>query len=205
MKTSLPDIRYILAFPATYRLFSSIVGGHAARSFYVEKYVRPRDGDKILDIGCGPGDILEYLPRVEYLGFDMNQKYIENATKRFGNRGTFVCKKLSRELSEELSAFDIILATGILHHLDDDEAIQLFELAISTLNPGARLVTLDGCYVKGQSWLSTLILSKDRGKYVRTKDEYMSLASKLFKDVKVSIHDDLIRIPYTHIIMECTV
>lgn len=135
MKISLPDIRSVLAFPATYRLFSNIVGGHA-RSLYVEKYVRPRDGDKILDIGCGPGDILEYMPSVEYLGFDMNQKYIEKATKRFGNRGTFVCKKLSRELSEELSAFDIILATGILHHLDNDEAIQLFELALSTLKPG---------------------------------------------------------------------
>lgn len=49
MKISLPDIRSVLAFPATYRLFSDIVGGHA-RSLYVEKYVRPRDGDKILDI-----------------------------------------------------------------------------------------------------------------------------------------------------------
>lgn len=203
MKILLHDIRSILAFSATYRLFSSIVGGHA-RSLYVEKYVRPRDGDKILDIGCGPGDILEYLPHVEYLGFDMNQRYVEKATKRFGKRGTFVCKKLGRELiSEELSAFDIILATGILHHLDNDEAIQLFELALSTLKPGGRLITLDGCYVKGQSWLATLILSKDRGKYVRTKDEYVSLASKQFKDIQVSIHDDLIRIPYTHIIMEC--
>lgn len=202
MKISLPDIRSVLAFPAAYRLFSNIIAGHA-RFLFVEKYVRPRDGDKILGIGCGPGYILEYLPSVEYLGFDMNQKYIENATKRFGNRGTFVCKKLSRELSEELSAFDIILAIGILHHLDNDEAVQLFELAISTLKPGGRLITLDGCYMKGQPWIATLILSKDRGKYVRTKDEYVSLASKLFKDIQVSIHDDLIRIPYTHIIMEC--
>jgi len=203
MKISLPDIRSVLAFPAAYSLFSNLIGGRACSLNYVEKHIRPRDGDKILDIGCGPCDILEYLPRVEYLGFDMNQKYIENATKRFGNRGTFVCKKLSRELSEELSAFDIILATGVLHHLDDDEAIQLFELALSTLKPGGRLITLDGCYMKGQSWIATLILSKDRGKYVRTKDEYVSLASKQFKNVRVSIHDDLIRIPYTHIIMEC--
>jgi len=45
MKILLPDIRSVLAFPATHRLFSEIVGGHA-RSLYVEKYVRPRDGDK---------------------------------------------------------------------------------------------------------------------------------------------------------------
>ena len=88
MKISLPDIRSVLAFSATYRFFSSIVGGHA-RSLYVEKYVRAKDGDKILDIGCGPGDILEYLPRVEYLGFDMNQRYIEKAINSVHDRPVF--------------------------------------------------------------------------------------------------------------------
>jgi len=202
MKITLPDIRSILEFSATYRFFSSIVGGRA-RFLYIKEYVKPKYGDKILDIGCGPGDILKYLPHVEYLGFDINRRYIEKATKKFGNRGRFICKKLSRELREEFSDFDIVLATGILHHLDDDEAIQLFKLALSALNPGGRLITLDGCYMKEQSCLATFILSKDRGRYVRTKDEYVTLASKVFRDIKVSIHDDLIRIPYTHIIMEC--
>ncbi|MGD9107080.1 MAG: class I SAM-dependent methyltransferase, partial [Desulfobacterales bacterium] len=117
MKISAPDIRSLLAFPVTYRLFSRIVGGFA-RQVYVKKYIRPIHGDKILDIGCGPGDILELLPQVEYLGIDMNRRYIKSAIKRFGNRGTFICKKLSGKLSNELSSFDLILATGILHHLN---------------------------------------------------------------------------------------
>lgn len=203
MKITFTDIRSLLSFPATYRLFSSLVGGFA-RQLYVEKYIRPRDGDKILDIGCGPGDIIELLPRVEYLGFDMNQRYIESAIKRFGNRGTFVCKKLSGELSKELSTFDIILATGILHHLDDDEAIQLFELAQSKLKPDGRLITLDGCYEKKQSLFVRFLLSIDRGRYVRTKDQYLALSSKIFTNINASVHQDLLRIPYTLIIMECT-
>ena len=205
MKISLPDIRSILAFPAIYRLFSNIVGGNA-RSLYVEKYIRPRDGDRILDIGCGSADILSYLPNVEYVGLDMSQTYINSAKKRFGNRGTFLTKKVNKDSNNELSSFDfdIVLASGVLHHLNDGEAIQLFDLARSALKVGGRLITLDGCYIKGQSWLARFILSKDRGKYVRTRDQYLGLARKLFTHIKVFIHHDLIRIPYTHIIMECT-
>ena len=103
-----------------------------------------------------------------------------------------------------LSNFDIVLATAVLHHLNDDEAIQLFKIARSTLKPHGRLITLDGCYTQGQSWLKRFILSKDRGRYVRTEDQYCALASGIFPDIKISIHHNLTRIPYTHIIMECT-
>lgn len=205
MRIPLPDIRSILEISAIYKLFAIMVGGNA-RSLYVEQYIRPRDGDKILDIGCGSADILSYLPGVEYVGLDMSQAYINSAKKHFGNRGTFLTKKVNKDTIKglSLSDFDIALATAVLHHLNDDEAMQLFELARSILKPDGRLITLDGCYTKGQSWLERFILSKDRGRYVRTKDQYFALASGLFTDVKVSIHHNLIRIPYTHIIMECT-
>lgn len=196
----------ILKFPRIYNLFSRIVGIKVF-SVYVDKYIRPKKGNKILDIGCGTAEILYYLPKVEYVGLDMNQAYIDYAKKRFGNRGKFLNQRVREGIVNELSLFDFdrVLAKGVLHHLNDDEAIQLFELARSALKHGGRLITFDGCYVKGQPWLARLILSKDRGKYVRTKDEYLSLASNLFKDIQVSIHHDLIRIPYTHIIMDCTV
>ena len=199
-------MRTILAFPRIYSLFTGIVGSNA-RTVYVKKYIRPKEGDKILDIGCGTADILAYLPSVEYVGLDINEAYINYAKKRFGHKGIFLATKVDGKTINEFSLhdFDIVLATGLLHHLNDYEASRLFELANSALKPGGRLITLDGCYVKGQSWLARLILSKDRGKYVRTRDEYLSFASRFFKDIHVSIHHNLPRlIPYTHIIMECT-
>jgi cyclopropane fatty-acyl-phospholipid synthase-like methyltransferase len=198
-------MRTILDFPKIYNLFSKIVGGNA-RAIYVEKYIRPSEGDKILDIGCGTADILSFLPSVEYVGLDMNQAYINYAKNRFGEMGVFLTKKLDKGVINEpsLSDFDKVLATGVLHHLDDNEATELFELAKLALVPRGRLITLDGCYIKGQSRLASFILSKDRGKYVRTQDQYFDLASRLFKEIRVSICHDLMRIPYTHIIMECT-
>jgi SAM-dependent methyltransferase len=194
----------ILDFPRIFNTFTRIVGGDLLAVF-VDRYLRPEEGDKILDIGCGPADILSYLPRVEYVGLDMNSAYIDHARKRFGNKGRFLAQRISRGVINAISpsGFDTVLAKGVLHHLNDAEAIQLFELARFALKPAGRLITFDGCYVKGQSCLARLILSKDRGKFVRTQKEYLDLASTLFKKVHASIHHDLIRIPYTHIIMEC--
>jgi len=77
---------------------------------YIDKYVKPKDGDKILDIGCGTADILEYLPNVEYLGFDMNNRYIQFALQKYGNRGKFFCKKVNLDVLDNKVLFDIIMA-----------------------------------------------------------------------------------------------
>ena len=198
------NIQSILAAPTIYRFFNKIIGFEAAMSLMREKYIHPQDGDRILDIGCGTCDILQYLPDVEYIGFDINQKYIDAAIKRHGNRGTIICKKVSRDAITESSSFDLVIAIGVLHHLNDEEATQLFELAKSVLKSTGRIITYDGCYVKEQSNIARFILSKDRGQYVRKREEYLYLASKIFTNIKATIHHDLIRIPYTHIILECT-
>src|SRR5260221_14789408 len=81
----------LLTLPSVYRLFRTIVRGDGCR-IYVSEYVRPMPGEKLLDIGCGPGDILEDLPAVDYFGLDINTKYVEVAQKRFGHRGRFFCR-----------------------------------------------------------------------------------------------------------------
>jgi SAM-dependent methyltransferase len=138
---------FLLALPAVYRLFRRIVLGDGGR-IYMADYVKPVKGEKVFDIGCGPGDILEYLPPVDYVGFDINPKYIEAAQHRFGGRGRFFCGDVGlSSLDEGAGTFDLALVTGVVHHLDDDHAGRLFELAHRALKPGGRLITFDGCLV----------------------------------------------------------
>ena len=48
------------------------------------------------------------------------------------------------------------------------------------------------------------LLSRDLGQNVRDQDGYTKIVSQVFsKDVVVSIRHDLLRVPYTHIILEC--
>ena len=198
-------IRSILSIPAVYGQFGKLIGGSHSATTLVKEYIRPKAGDKLLDIGCGPGGILHYLPEnVEYTGFDASHQYIEAAQKRYGNRATFICEQVNTTNLKEHSHFDIVLAIGILHHLDDAETLQLFKIAHAALKNGGRLITMDGVFMEKQSPIARWIISKDRGQNVRTQEGYLELASQVFPNISTDIRHNLLRIPYTHFILECT-
>ena len=62
----------VLSSASAYELFITLIGGKRKRSILVEKYIRPEKGMKILDCGCGPAKIVEFLPDVDYLGIDLS-------------------------------------------------------------------------------------------------------------------------------------
>jgi SAM-dependent methyltransferase len=195
----------LLNIPAGYRFFRWMVGGESAWRIYLDEYVKPAPGDKILDIGCGPADVLNYLPAVNYTGLDISPEYISSAKKHFGSRGRFCCGDVGLATIEgEQGSFDLVLATGVIHHLDDAQAARLFDLAHRVLRPNGRLVTYDGCYVPQQSHIARWLLAKDRGKFVRTREEYTRLALARFSKVEPHLRHDLLRIPYTQLIMRCS-
>lgn len=195
----------LLSIPAGYRLFSRLVRGNAWET-YLAEYIKPVPGEKVLDIGCGPADILDYLPQVSYTGVDLSPEYIESARKRFGSRGRFWCNDVGSVvgLEAERGTFDLVLATGLIHHLDDQQAASMFDLVRRALRADGRLVTFDGCYVPGQSPIARWFLGKDRGQFVRTREAYARLASATFGKVELHLRHDLLRIPYTHLIMRCS-
>lgn len=197
------DVRSILEVPVIYRLLQCLVRNKKLPDEYVNRHVKPKEGDYVLDIGCGPADILDFLPEVKYYGFDSNCKYIDNAKKRFGSRGNFFCQELSEANIPDNISFDIVLAYTVLHHLNDAEAVQLFKLSAKCLKRGGRLVTYDGCHAENEGLVSKILAALDRGKYIRDKEGYMNLAHKVFTDVEYDVRRDLIKIPAAYGIFLC--
>jgi len=197
-------IRPILNRPFAYQLHNKIIGADYRSRLLVRDYIRPTPAARPLPIGCGPGNMLPYLPQCDYLGVDINPAYIKTAKRRYSNRGNFVCERVSQHNVNQLGSFDIVLALGLLHHLDDTEGADLFRLAHAALKPGGRLTTLDGCYKPQQSAATRYLLSRDRGRFVRNEQEYLSLARSAFDRVESFLDDDMLRIPYTHAVIVCT-
>jgi cyclopropane fatty-acyl-phospholipid synthase-like methyltransferase len=196
-------IRPILDRPFFYECFHFLIGANYRSRVIVNEYIRPKPGDHILDIGCGPGNMLPFLPECRYLGVDANPSYIASARRRYSNRGEFVCERVSHHSVQQYGAFDIVLALGLVHHLHDAEARDLFRLSYAALKPGGRMVTNDGCYTPHQSAAKRYLLSRDRGRFVRTQEQYLALAHTCFDEVKAHLREDFLRIPYAHLILEC--
>ena len=192
-----------LEVPALYERFQLLLGAHAARKRFVAQFLRPAPGTKILDIGCGPGSLLEYLPEdAEYSGYDLNLSYIEAARRRYGARARFHHARVGEEPPElEASSFDLVIAKAILHHLNDDEARQLLRAAFRYLRPGGFFVSLDCVRHEGQKALSRLIISLDRGGAVRDPAGYERLVREHTPAVEGVLITDWLAVPYSYYIM----
>jgi SAM-dependent methyltransferase len=203
MAQTTSGIRGMLSSPHVYSLFQALMGARSGWTRFVARYVRPVPGDHILDLGCGPADVLNYLPEVDYWGYDISEAYIAQARQTHGDRGHLRCKLLTQDELSELPQFDTVIASGLLHHLDDDVAQDLIALAHAALRPGGRLVTIDPCLVPGQNPVARFLIERDRGRNVRDQTGYTAIASRVFAKVMVEVRHKA-WIPYTHCFMECT-
>jgi SAM-dependent methyltransferase len=195
-------LRSVLSSPAAYELFQNALGAQKARKKIVDHFIRPFDDMRILDMGCGTSEILSFLPSsVTYVGYDISADYIARARKRFGDRGEFHSRLLQLDEANSLAPFDLVMAIGVLHHMEDHEARACLEIAKAVLKPGGRVLTIDPCFAKGQHPIAHFLISKDRGQNVRNAEGYSALGRKVFAQVKGTLsHQDWI--PYTHWAME---
>ena len=83
-------VRPILDRPFFYEFYHSLIGANHRSRVLVSEYIRPKPHDRILDIGCGPGNMLPFLPVCQYLGVDANPTCIAFARQRYSNRGEFM-------------------------------------------------------------------------------------------------------------------
>jgi SAM-dependent methyltransferase len=197
-------LRGLLARPAFYDMFQRAIGAPGVRRRFVDEFVQPKPHSRVLDIGCGTGELLEALTDVEYVGFDPNASYIGSARARYGDRGRFEVGNIESVDAATLGGFDRVVAFGVLHHVDDAAARRLIDVAAAVLETGGKLVTFDPCFSPRQSRWSRALVARDRGGNVRTPEQYRDLAARTFSDVRIHEHHDLLRIPYSHTVVEAS-
>jgi len=200
------QLAQLLKFSGSYRLLSKLaVSRTDARAAYAQQYLEVRPGQRVLDLGCGPADILSVLPDCDYVGIDSEPRYIESARARFGERGTFRCTPIEDFSLDAPRSFDLVMANGVLHHLDDRQAGAMLRLAAAAMKESGRTVTRDGCFLDKQSLVERMLLRVDRGQFIRDQPGYLKLARAHFGNVEADIRHDLLSFPYSLLIMTCRV
>ena len=197
------DLRNLLDSPWLYQQFQQTFGFFNARVYAVTEHLDIRPGMKIIDIGCGPGFIVEHLPSgVEYHGFDTDQAYIDYANQRFGDRGRFYRRIFDDTAAAEFAGADLVMMNGVLHHMDDETVRTTLTSAHGVLKPRGQFFALDGCYREGQSPIARRLLDNDRGRHVRTESAYAALLAAAFPRVETTVKERLSRVPYTFVFSE---
>jgi SAM-dependent methyltransferase len=201
-------VRRVFTLSWAYTLFQRLVGASHARRWVSERFWRARSGQKVVDVGCGPANTVHLLPPgVRYVGFDISEAYIADARSRYDGDTdkTFLvgaAEDFVENLPPQMRDADLVIMNGLLHHLEDDEALTALKLARLSLSPGGRLICLEGCFLLSQSPIARWVLKQDRGRNVRTEPEWKALVARVFDRSETYILTGLLRIPYTLIVIE---
>lgn len=109
---------------------------------YIINYLPDADG-KVLDIGCGFGQFLLELKRRGYTdiqGIDIDSESIEYCLSQ--NINVTQVKSLSSFASLNENAFDLIVMSHVLEHINKPEIIETLRLVRSMLSAEGRLVVM---------------------------------------------------------------
>jgi SAM-dependent methyltransferase len=118
----------------------------------------------ILDIGCGAGSNTSHFVHADYLGIDINEKYIHTARRRYKRRFSVADVARSRELLQ--GSYDFVLINSFLHHIDEDAAIRILKRAAELLETDGYVHSIEVVLPEEPGiprWLAKL----DRGRFPR--------------------------------------
>lgn len=196
-------ISQIFDEPKLYEFFQSIVSKQGTLATIKDEIIRPDSVIRVLDFGCGIGIHSKLFTTSEYLGIEPLEACVAVAKQKYAN--SRVEFKIGNHLNLKTlpaSSFDLVIAIGVLHHINSEIFGEFVKEANRILKPGARLTTFDPVLHKEQSKVSEWVVKQDRGAWVRTEREYLEIMQKNFSGIiSTKIYSKLLRIPYDHIAM----
>ena len=173
-------IERILEHPAVYAAWQA---PFVSQKFApVERQIRHQRIRRVLDVGCGPGTNASRFAGADYVGVDINERYLAIARAKYPGR--FVQADLQTDDLSALGRFDTILVNSFLHHLPDDGVRRVLRQLQSLLDADGRVHILELVLPERRS-LATIMAKLDRGRYARPLAAWRELLSAHFESLRV--------------------
>ena len=190
----------ILERPFMYWALHTVTGLRKLHARLISDVMRRYDDPAsltILDLGCGPGYTLNLIDqRAGYTGIDINPKYVTLARQKAPQKASFLVGDATKLDPSQFAQFDLIIAFGLIHHLDDDQVDALLSVASRMLKPSGCLISLDGCHRDTNPTAIKWILDHDRGRHIRKEQEYLRIISRHFHTERIFTDPSAMHIPY---------
>lgn len=193
------EIRSILNNSSAFDRWQSLVGAERAKRWFIETYVKPRNPIRILEVGCGTGALCQYLPaNIEYLGVDIDEGYVIAARQAFPNR-VFEHADVGDPATFDAlhGKFDIVVAFGVLHHLDDNQVRRCLEGCSAALGKFGTFFSVDPCHRQHERPLEYLMKRFDRGRFIRSASSFRDLIAESFDSAVVDIEMNQMAMQYS--------
>jgi len=166
--------------PKIYDSFLQYLGDHRIIQQVIKNELDFGDKKRILDIGCGTGNVSRMFPKENYIGIDCDKNYINFARKKYDK--AFMSMNADN-LQFENNCFDIIFTKDLFHHLSDDMFFKVLSEMKRVLKLAGNALVIEICYQEGNlSFYKKILHNLDRGKFIR---EFSALRENLLKYFKV--------------------
>jgi SAM-dependent methyltransferase len=134
---------------------------------------------RVLDVGCGPGTNTRHFSHADYVGVDINPRYIAYARRRYGREFLVADVTAGPDLG---SRFDCVLVNSFLHHVADREAHRILVDLAPRLTPDGHVHVLE-LVLPARRSIARLLARLDRGAYARPLDAWRTLLAAHFEPV----------------------
>jgi SAM-dependent methyltransferase len=135
---------------------------------------------RVLDVGCGPGTNTPCFAGADYLGVDLNARYIEYARRRY--QRDFVVADITRDTVALNEGFDFILLNSVLHHIGTEHVRRLLAHLSSLLTGDGHVHILD-LVLPQQRSLARILARLDPGEFARPLEEWREMFDGHFERV----------------------
>ncbi len=136
-------------------------------------------GRRSLDLACGPGAFSDLFEGGDYVGIDLNRRYIDHARRH--RKGTFVVGD-ARKVELPDARFDQILIFGLLHHLPDADVRAVLSESRRLLAAGGHALVIEDIPALSRlNLIGHLIHNVENGEHIRPPEAYRRLYAETLR------------------------
>ena len=138
-------VRAVLSSPAVYDAFQWLMGGHVGRTDFARTMVRAAPGLRACSTSAAaPGTCSTTCrPACTITAGTSARRTSPPRARALAAGGSSACGLLTEAEVAAEPPYDVVIASGVLHHLDDGEVRALARLARLAVRAGGRFVSID--------------------------------------------------------------